>query len=154
MKKPNATLESFSREVVQIMPLFVREFARRENNHLTQGKISCPQMVTLDFLSQHRRSTVSEIAKTLAIQPSSASVLVDRLIRAKMLRRDRDSKDRRVVWVTATPTGRKVVSEIKRQKRRSLQAIFKPLGARERAQYLSVMRKVKDHLLKGTSDRA
>ena len=89
-----------------------------------------------------------EIANVLSIKTSSASVLVDRLIRQRMLKRRHDDKDRRVVWVTATPQGRKVVAQILRQKRRSIQEIFAPLSDRERQDYLSALLKVKSHFEK------
>ncbi len=142
-------LENFSRQVVEIMPLMVREFAKREDNHLTQGMISCPQMVTLHFVTDHGRVMMSEISKVLSIKTSSASVLVDRLVRAKLLSREQDRRDRRIVWIRSTDKGRKVVSQIMRQKRESIQHVFGPLSPKERRQYLSVLQKVKANLLKG-----
>ncbi len=142
-------LELFSSEVVAIMPLMVREFAKLEDNDLTRGKISCPQMVALDLVSSRGRAKLSDVSSTLNVQTSSASVLVSRLERQGMLRRRHDADDRRVVWITATPKGRKVVSQIMAQKRRSIRAIFGTLTARERGQYLSVLLKVKQNLLKG-----
>ena len=140
------TLSEFSRKVVEVMPLMVREFAKREDHELMRGTISCPQMVTLDLVSRKKRVTMTEVARILSIKTSSASVLVDRLIRQKMLQRKHDDKDRRVVWISATPKGRKVVSQIIRQKRQSIQAVFGPLTEKERRQYLSVLLKVKSHL--------
>lgn len=140
-------LDQFAHEVIAIMPLLIREFARREDNELTQGKISCPQMVTLDHVTRHDRTTMSEIAKVLAIQTSSASVLVDRLIRGKMLARSRDEKDRRVVWIRATPKARQVMKRIMNQKRQSIKGIFGGLSERERRQYLAILLKIKAKLL-------
>lgn len=144
----NKKLEEFSRQVVGIMPLMVREFAKREENHLAQGMISCPQMVALDFVSECKRVKMTDIAHTLSTQISSASVLVDRLIREKMLERSHDTRDRRVVWIRATKKGREVLSQIKKEKKQSIKAIFGKLTEKERAQYLSVLLKVKAHLLK------
>src|SRR3989338_1677255 len=106
------------------MPLMVREFARREDNALIHGKISCPQMVVLHHTAEHGEVTVSDIAKLLSTEKSSASVLLERLVKQKMLKRRHDKKDRRVVWVGATPKGRKVVSQIMTQKKVSLKAIL------------------------------
>ena len=145
----NKSLEKFSRQVVEVMPLMVREFAKREDNHLTRGKISCPQMVTLDYVSHHERVKMTDIARILSIRTSSASVLVDRLVRQRMLRREHDRNDRRVVWARATARGRKVVSQIVQQKRRSIKAIFGPLTAKERSSYLAVLLKVKARLSRG-----
>ncbi|HTL71556.1 MAG TPA: TolC family protein [Candidatus Eisenbacteria bacterium] len=146
MKKSKTELERFSREVIGAMPFLLREFAKREDNELSRGKISCPQMLALDYVSRHPRVRMTDIAQVLDVRTSSASVLVDRLIREKMLTRAHDDRDRRVVWVGATAKGRKVVSQILEQKRRSVKAVFGPLTARERAQYLAVLLKVKSIL--------
>ena len=146
------SLNEFSRQVVEIMPLFVREFAKREDHDLMRGKISCPQMVTLDCVSRKKRVTTTDIAKILSIKTSSASVLVDRLIRQRLLQRKHDDKDRRVIWISPTPKGRKVVAQIIRQKRQSIKAIFGFLTKKERDQYLSVLLKVKAHLEKKSDE--
>ena len=142
-----SNLSEFSRQVVGVMPLLVREFAKREDNELTRGKISCPQLVALEHVSRQGRATVTEIANILSVKASSASVLLDRLFREKMLVRESDSDDRRLVWLKSTPRGRKVVAQIMVQKRRSIQEIFSTLSASERAQYLKVLLKLKTKIL-------
>ncbi len=146
--RPHSNLDHFSRQLVQILPLMFREFAKRETNPLTRGQISFPQMVALDYAAHHPRVTMTDLSKVLSIQLSSTTVLVDRLIRQKMLRRERDDQDRRLVWVMVTPKGRKVISQILEQKRRSIKNIFRILTDRERDQYLGMISKVYSHLKK------
>lgn len=139
-------IKDFSRQVVEIMPVIYKEFARREDNELTQGKISCSQMVTLDYVLRTPRVVrMKDIAHNLGIQMSSATTLVDRLIREKMLERHHDQKDRRLVSVTITAYGRKVVKQILTQKRRSIQEIFSVLTDQERGRYLGILKKVYAH---------
>ena len=140
------SLKRFSQQVVEIMPLMVREFIKRENHELSRGVISWPQMVALDHVSRKTRVTMTEVSRILSTKTSSASVLVDRLIRQHMLRREHDDEDRRVIWISITPKGRKVVFQIRRQKCRSIQAVFGHLTEKERGQYLSVLLKVKERL--------
>ena len=146
---PGANLNHFSHELVKIMPLMFREFAKRESNVLTSGQISFPQMVALDFVSRKPRVTMTDLAKILHIRTSSTTVLVDRLIKQGMLKRGRDEKDRRLVWVSVTPKGRKVLTQIMREKRQSVKRIFGILAEEERRQYLGILRKIKSHLTKG-----
>ena len=139
-------LNTFSKQVVEILPVFFREFAQREDNELTRGKISFPQMVALDFAARRPRATMTALADVLSIRMSSATVLIDRLVRQRMLERRRDEKDRRVVWVSATAKGRRVIAQIMDQKRRSVKDIFRHLTARERAHYLHALLKVNAYL--------
>ncbi|MBI2094891.1 MAG: TolC family protein [Candidatus Omnitrophica bacterium] len=136
-------LNRFSRQVVEIMPLIFREFVRREDNELTRGRISFPQMVALHHLARHEKSKMTDLARLLSVRLSTATVMVDRLVRAGMLRRRHDEDDRRVVWVRVTPKGKKAVGRILEQKRRSVRGIFGKLTGRERSQYLGILLKVK-----------
>jgi DNA-binding MarR family transcriptional regulator len=147
MTPKQASLHQFSREVTEIMPFLLREFVKREKNDLATGRISFPQMVALDLLAQRSRVKMSEIAHALSVQLSTATPLVDRLICEGMAARSRDDKDRRLVWVTATAKGRKVVGDILREKQASIRAIFGALTDEERAQYLCVLKKVRCHLI-------
>jgi DNA-binding MarR family transcriptional regulator len=138
--------KAFSREVVELLPILFREFARRENNALTRGKISFPQMLTLEVVCRQGRIKMSALASLLAVQMSSATVLADRLVKQGLLERRGDEKDRRVVWMLPTARGRRVIHQILAQKRRSVQAIFGMLGESEREAYLRVLRRVKHRL--------
>jgi DNA-binding MarR family transcriptional regulator len=147
MTPKQASLHRFSREVTEIMPFLLREFVKREKNELATGRISFPQMVALDLLAQRSRVKMTEIAHALSVQLSTATPLVDRLIREGMAARSRDDKDRRLVWVTPTAKGRKVLNNILREKQASIRAIFGALTEEERAQYLCVLKKVRCHLI-------
>ena len=144
----NPKLQYFSRQVMEIMPVIYKEFARREDNELTRGKISCSQMVALDHVSRMSSVKMKDIASHLGIQMSSATTLVGRLIREKMLTRRHDEEDRRLVWVEITPRGKKVIKQILDQKRSSIQEIFSVLSDKERGRYLKILKKVYGHHLK------
>ncbi len=147
MPNSSKSLIDFSRQVTEIMPFLLREFVKREKNELATGRISFPQMVALDLLAQRSKVKMSEIAHALSVQLSTATPLVDRLVREGMAARSRDEKDRRLVWVTATEKGRKVVANIIREKEASIRAIFGSLTEEERCQYLCVLKKVRCHLI-------
>ena len=139
---PARALKNFSRQVVEIMPQIYREFAKREDNDLTTGKISFPQMVALVCVSKKSCVNMKCIANSLGIKMSSASTLVDRLIREKMLTRRHDERDRRIVQIRLTPKGSKVIHQILRQKQHSIAEVFSVLTEKERTQYLQILKKV------------
>src|SRR4030043_2402277 len=51
----------------------------------------------------------SELASILERSPNSISMLVDRMVKANLVKRTRDRKDRRVVFVTMTDRGRQAI---------------------------------------------
>ena len=60
-------------------------------------------LVTMKYLDGTVRPT--DVARWLGRSPNSVSMMVDRMVKAGLLRRVRDRKDRRVVWLTITSKG-------------------------------------------------
>ena len=52
----------------------------------------------------------SEFASILERSPNSMSMIIDRMVKAGLVRRTRDKKDRRTVFVSMTDKGREAIS--------------------------------------------
>lgn len=136
-------IEQFSRRMIELMPKCIRGFQGYESNHLSRGQISQPQFLVLEFLSRRKDSCLmSELASFLNISRPAATGLVDRLTAQKLVDRRMDESDRRTVHVGITPKGKKIVSGIWEQKRRSMVKVFSKISASERKQYLDILEKV------------
>ena len=66
---------------------------------LTKSGITRPQILVLEQIKESPR-TVGEISRALDLSYSTVSGIVDRLERDGLVLRNRDEKDRRVVWVS------------------------------------------------------
>jgi len=64
-----------------------------------------PQLWALKTLSRRGTLATSDLAEALAVQPSTLSVLVDRLERRGFVKRLRPREDRRFVEIALTPAG-------------------------------------------------
>jgi DNA-binding MarR family transcriptional regulator len=60
--------------------------------------------------SNERALAIKELAEELLIKPNGAVQLVDRLEAIGMVRRDTDARDRRVVFVSLTDLGNRVIA--------------------------------------------
>lgn len=65
------------------------------------------QMHALRFLKEHPHSTVGEIGELLYMSSSAIAQFTDRLANANFIKRENDTKDRRVVRLSLTPKGEK-----------------------------------------------
>ncbi|HEX2314047.1 MAG TPA: MarR family transcriptional regulator [Thermomonospora sp.] len=83
-----------------------------------------PQYLVMLALWQHRRLSVKELGALLQLDPGTLSPLLKRLEAAGLVRRDRDSRDERLLRVTLTPRGR----ELRAQAERIPAAILERLG--------------------------
>lgn len=71
------------------------------------------QLWVLVFVKKQTKVTMSDIAKEFAITKASATSLIERLVKSKWLKRSPDGKDRRLVYITLTPSGIKKLHSAK-----------------------------------------
>lgn len=79
--------------------------------------LTTPQLLLLLILDQADRSalTMSELARELGVTLPTATGIVQRLIRPGLVVRVREERDRRLVFVSLTASGRRVVRRLLRQ---------------------------------------
>ena len=135
-------IDQFSRRMIQLMPALIRGFARHESNYLSRGEITMPQFWTMEHLAKRGRSQMNELAESLGISRPAATGLIDRLLAQKLVLREGDSNDRRIIWVKISPKGQQALDKIWEQKRRTLSKVFGQLSAKDRTQYLATLEQV------------
>jgi len=74
----------------------------------------------------------TELAGTMIRSSNSVSMLVDRMVKAGLVKRTRDRKDRRVVWVSLTGKGEKAVEPATPEGWKLIQKILSPLSPQDR----------------------
>ena len=74
-------------------------------------KITAPQMTCLYSLANYTDMTQSELSKEVNLSISTVNGVVDRLERKGLVVRDRDTKDRRKVFVRLTDAGRELIKD-------------------------------------------
>ena len=141
-------LNRFYQKLDELLPNTMREFMKRSTNDLTKGRITMPQLVILELLNKKGTLIMSELAGSLSITTSAVTGLIDRMIKANLVMRSRDEKDRRIVKVTLIPKGRQVIENILRERKKVLLDIFGKFTQNERQQYLKIIEKMY-RILKG-----
>ncbi|OXM88010.1 MarR family winged helix-turn-helix transcriptional regulator [Paenibacillus rigui] len=68
---------------------------------LTEG-----QLTVLELLMSQERMKPSDFISFLATTPAAITTLLDRMEKAELVIRERDEKDRRIVWVLVTDKGK------------------------------------------------
>lgn len=102
---------------------FSRYMTSAASTHLDEWPgpmLSGSQRTVLRALVNRGPYQVSEVAAQLNVTLSAATGLVDRLVKAKLVTRERDQKDRRVVWVKVTPEGEAAVAAAESRRRAAL----------------------------------
>jgi DNA-binding MarR family transcriptional regulator len=98
------TPDHCAREVMETVPLVMR-FIRTEMRSRRAPSLSVPQFRVLTFLSHRPGAPLSSVAEHLGVARSTASALVDRLVRRHLVNRTTHPEERRSVVLTLTPAG-------------------------------------------------
>lgn len=93
--------------------------------------VSLPQFHALTSLQELGPQTVTELAHHLNVSAPSASSIVDRMEEHGLVRRERDTVDRRVVHVSIADLGRATVEEMMGHKREHMTQILEAMTDEE-----------------------
>lgn len=140
----NLTLTEFADRVGDIMPAISKEFLRNQAVEFYKSKVTFPQCFILETLSKNRELKMSELAKQMDVTTAAMTGLIDRLVRDGYVSRAHDPDDRRVINITLTAKGEKVVKMIQDHKREATVRLFGVLSAEDREEYLRLLTRIKD----------
>lgn len=142
----NLSLESFAERLTAVMPVMCKSMLRYEQNALTSGTLSLPQFWAMGWMRERGEATMHELSEAMQMKPSTATMLVDRMVRLKLAARRRNVDDRRKVHVRLTRAGERMLDDMRDQKKRALTETFRHMQPRERAQYLQLIETLADRL--------
>ncbi|MCI8496831.1 MAG: MarR family transcriptional regulator [Clostridiales bacterium] len=107
-------------------------------------KISVTEIHTLDAISASASGTMSEVAAALRITISTLTVSVNRLEKKQLVQRRRGVSDRRVVYVSLSQEGRRLVEAHRRFHRRMIQSVAQNLNDEDLRLTLQAIGRLKD----------
>jgi len=87
------------------------------------GEVTLPQFRALVVLSSRPGLTVSELAGVLAVHPTTATRLCDRLVAKRLVRRTEGVLDRRATELHLAARGRRLVDRVTKRRARDLAEI-------------------------------
>ena len=97
-------------ELVFTLSRITREGVEEKSNSL-----SYIQFQTLSFLLKQRNPTMKEISKHIHITAPSTTILINNLVRMKLVSRINDETDRRVIRLILTTSGREELEKETKQ---------------------------------------
>jgi DNA-binding MarR family transcriptional regulator len=97
-------------------------------------------LVTIQYLGGSAKP--SEVARWLKRSPNSVSMIADRMIKAGLLKRARDRKDRRVVWLTISGKGKEALKPAIQAGWEFIREILSPLSYENRRTLISLLKMI------------
>jgi DNA-binding MarR family transcriptional regulator len=104
------------------------------------GEVTLPQYRALVVLASRGPQRAVDLAAVLGVNPSSATRLIDRLVRSGLVRRTRERSDRRALRVALSPAGRALVAEVTHRRRAEYEQLIAALPPGRHEQIVSALR--------------
>jgi len=143
---PEISLSEFAENLNKIMPVLMKEFARRQANELYKGKITLPQFLILEFLQQEGISKMVTLARVMQVTTAAMTGMVNRLVKYGYVSRIYDPLDRRIIKVKLTASGSTLLKRTNQQRRQMVIKIFGQISAADRQDYLRILTQIKEIL--------
>ncbi|MGE5285902.1 MAG: MarR family winged helix-turn-helix transcriptional regulator [Micromonosporaceae bacterium] len=105
-----------------------------------EEQVTLPQFRMLVVLASRPESKLATLAEVLAVNPSTALRMVDRLSSAGLLTRRVNPANRREVVLRLTPAGRQVVDDVTARRREEIARIVQQMAPRQRAGLVRALR--------------
>ncbi len=128
-KAPGDDRSDLQAQVIEQLRALARSL-RRQHVALAAGRgfpMSGAYLALLQEIAGHPGVTVSELARLTGLPKSRVSVLTARLVAERVVRKDPDEHDSRLVLLAITPEGRRRAAEWSAASRQAIGRLLQPL---------------------------
>ena len=98
---------------------------------LAKMSLTTSQMKVLLLFEEEKKFSMSELSKLYSVSVSTMTSMVDRMTQNNMLKREHNLNDRRVVMVSLTAKGKKVLTRLLNARRDVLESFLYTLDENE-----------------------
>jgi len=137
---------NFGNEISKMQPVMLREMSKRHMLSILSEGLSFTQIAILDFLQEKGACKMSELAEALNLTMGAITGIVDKMIKLKLVTRQRSRKDRRIVRVAFLKKGRNMVRRMNKERTLAINNIFAVFNAAEKREYLRLVTKMYNNL--------
>lgn len=137
------SLDGFADKLNEIMPVIMKEFARRQVCELYKGKITLPQFLVMDFLHRNGQSQMTQIANFMGVTTAATTGIVARLVKCGFCARGAEPADRRIIKVRLTQKGNELVKKVNEERHKMVLKIFGRISDKDRSDYLRILEQIK-----------
>jgi outer membrane protein len=137
--------EQFIEFMSEALPELISSIMREDTSAVSKGEVSVPQFWALHYLSRAESLTVNGLAQALHRSKSTTSALLQRLENNELVKRSRNPEDHRVVHITLTPKGRRMVSQLAENRKLGIKKTYAALTPAERSQHKNMLEKILHH---------
>lgn len=110
--------------------------------------ITPPQFIALQWLFEHGDMTIGELSNKMFLAFSTTTDLVDRMEANNLVKRIKDTKDRRVVTIHLLAEGKRIIVEVINKRRDYLNSMLSDFEEEEVKQFSQLLSKLHQEMKK------
>lgn len=110
--------------------------------------LSALQIQALIFIDHNKNPRMHDIARHFRIELPSATSLLNKLWEMKLVKRQTDSKDRRMIRITLSTQGKKLLEQVVSERKSKLEKILSYLPENEKEELLRILKSLNSRLEK------
>ena len=129
-------------ELVSHMFIMGRLMRDRMHRKVRNGQCTLLEFETIKYVKDTGQPHMRDVAKTFHVTPPAATLMIDTLVKEKLLSRVLDPKDRRSVRVAITPKGKQLLERGVANKIREMKKLFGVLTPAERTHFVAAIKKI------------
>jgi DNA-binding MarR family transcriptional regulator len=109
-QEPQIPIQRYELRVLQALRRIIRAVDIHSHKLTTRHKITGPQLGCLLAIKESGPVTSAKLAQKVYLSPSTIVGIIDRLEEKKLVQRNRDSKDRRLIHICITEAGEELIA--------------------------------------------
>jgi len=122
-----------------------RALAQLDAGSIAASGLGLSDFAVLEILLHKGPLPVNRIGRQVMLTSGSITTAVDRLEKKGLVRRQACPNDRRVTFVTLTPTGRTLIRRVFKVHADRMERVFEPLTARDRSTLAILLKRLGKH---------
>jgi DNA-binding MarR family transcriptional regulator len=139
---PKRTAHANMEDLISHMFIMGRLMREKLHKNIDAGQCSMMEFETMKYVKDVGQPHMRDVAKNFHVTPPAATLLIESLVKEKLISRVLDPKDRRSVRVSLTPKGRKILERGIAKKVGEMKKIFSVLTPAERTQFVAIIKKI------------
>ena len=113
----------------------------KETQEIFEEKITIPQFIVLQTISKAKKCNLKDIVNELGTTTGAASLLIDKMTKLDYVVRERDTTDRRLIWLTFSEKGGKLYNQITQKRNEVLEHYFSKWTVEETQTFMNLLNK-------------
>ncbi|MFS8630722.1 MAG: MarR family transcriptional regulator [Bacillales bacterium] len=116
-------------------------------------ELTTDQHYVLRYINKVRKCTTTELAEVFDVKKSAITAIINRMWAKGLIKRTRDKKDRRIVYLTLTEEGKEIYRKTEERIRQVVETLIRQFDLEEIQQFLATYEKLNKVLTNYINER-